>query len=69
MLLMFFFNFYCRRSAHYDYFFKKQCPPCLLPMMIWQEMYTWSAVGFGPDLEQSEPGLLSHASATKPGWN
>lgn len=28
-----------------------------------------SAVGFRPDLEQSEPGLLSHAFATKLGWD
>lgn len=35
--------------------------------LAWTE--TWSAVGFCPDLEQSEPGLLSQASAKKLGWD
>ena len=51
------------------FFFKKQCPPYVLPMITWQEMSTRSAVGCRPDLEQSEPGLLSHASATRPSWD
>lgn len=39
--------------------------------MIWQKKHTknWSAGSFCPDLEQSEPGLLSHASAPKLSWD
>lgn len=42
---------------------------CVASNNMAKKIKTWSAGGFCPDLEQSEPGLLSHASAPKLGWD
>lgn len=69
LLIYFLFGFYCRRLAP-NYFFKNSHPRYVLPVMIRQKKsLIWSAGSFCPDLEQSEPGLLSHNSAPKLSWD